>query len=62
MTKKEFIENLRKQVEAFGPYIDQLNAEYPENPVPDDQFLGDWFELFDHFVGQEIFLATAEQE
>lgn len=53
MTKEQFIKDLRKHVEAFGPYIDQLNAEYPENPVPDDQFLGDWFELFDSFTTLE---------
>ena len=49
MTLKEFIDGPKVALDAFGPYIEDLNKKYPENKAEDLGY-ADWFEQFEMFL------------
>ena len=49
MTLEDFVKQLKEDVEAFGPHIEDLNRKYPEGKAENLEDV-DWYEQFAMFL------------
>ena len=52
MTKEEFTQMLRSDVEAFDKYIGEYNVRHPDSPY-ENLKASEWYEMFAMFMVRE---------